>query len=1004
MRTATLIGLALLLSTPATSLAQVPPGAEWRTVVTEHFRVTFPAGLESLAGHATERLETTHARLSAEFGRAPRGPIEVLLTDFVDQSNGTATPFPGNRIVLYARPPTDHLSLGNFEDWLDILIVHELTHIFHLDVSGRLGSLVRGVFGRIPAPWPIFPAVMTPTWSIEGLATFVESDHTGAGRVHGSYHEMVLRTAVLGSAFDSIDRVSGTGPVWPGGSRAYIYGSLFADFIREVYGPDAHRKLIEATASAAVPPFLAFDRVASHALGKPFTELFDEWRDTLEARYAEVARAVRADGLTETERLTRAGYLVAHPRVAPDGRVAYAAYDARSTMATRVIDPATGAESVLARRNAITPIAWLPDGSILTTQPEFDGPYRIVSDLYRVDARGERRLTSGARLGEADVALDGRTVVAVQYTGGTNRLVVHDLETGQIRALTEARPNVHWSLPRWSPDGRRIAVARWLDGENGIVVLDREGRVTHRLSRGRGMDLAPTWSPDGRFVLFSSDRDGITNLYAVDLEVLEGGDDADALWQVTNLLTGAFYPEVSPDGRWIYFAAYDVDGFHLERMAFDPRDWRTPRPTTAQRGAIAGVAAGGTAAATESVASGPTTATESVAAASASPYSALWSMRPRYWLPAIEGGSETTGIFYGAMTSGTDLVGRHTYSAIASIEPKRGLFRGALAYDYAGWENPVLGLEFSRDWEHVDLGTRPEGAPDARLLIREDGIAATVTFLRQRWRSAARLTVGAERVAETRHLFDAPGYQPGYPGTVLAGWLASGAYARYQQHPFSISREDGVAFNATARGRYDLEPFTGEDGSTIDRGSIELLSQATAYRAVRRGRFANHVLAARFASLRRDGPGANTVAIGGASPSVSTALGHSLGTGNFLPVRGFEQGHLRGTRAWAASLEYRMPVAIINRGVGLWPIYFDRLSASAFVDAGAAWCGQGQVRDGLFCAASSTRPIASAGFEAALDVTVFYSGGARIRPGIAFPLRDDRGEGPSFYLLIAPSF
>src|SRR5690606_32155144 len=94
-------------------------------------------------------------------------------------------------------------------------------------------------------------------------------------------------------------------------------------------------------------------------------------------------------------------------------------------------------------------------------------------------------------------------------------------------------------------------------------------------------NTAPAWSPDGRWVLFGSDRSGIPNLYAVDVAAAlrahaAGTHAPPALRQVTNVLTGAFQPDVSPDGRTVAFAAYHHDGFRIEVMPFDTSLWRTP--------------------------------------------------------------------------------------------------------------------------------------------------------------------------------------------------------------------------------------------------------------------------------------------------------------------------------------------------------------------------------------------------------------------------------------------
>ena len=219
--------------------AQLPADASWRTISSAHFRVTYEAGLEPLARHAAASAERAHVALAALVGNAPRGTIDIVLADNTDQSNGYATPFPSNRIVVYAKPPVDLLELQYTRDWIELVVTHELAHVFHLDATSGFGRLVRTIFGRAPLPWPVFPAVGVPLWNVEGLAVGAESAVTGLGRVHGSYNEMVVRTAALAGHLDEYDRLGSTSPGWPGGSRVYVYGSLFMDYLARRYGADA---------------------------------------------------------------------------------------------------------------------------------------------------------------------------------------------------------------------------------------------------------------------------------------------------------------------------------------------------------------------------------------------------------------------------------------------------------------------------------------------------------------------------------------------------------------------------------------------------------------------------------------------------------------------------------------------------------------------------------------------------------------------------------------------
>ena len=59
---------------------QVPPDEAWRTINTEHFRVTFPERLEALGRRAAGRAELAYDALSESFVDPPGGRVDVLLT------------------------------------------------------------------------------------------------------------------------------------------------------------------------------------------------------------------------------------------------------------------------------------------------------------------------------------------------------------------------------------------------------------------------------------------------------------------------------------------------------------------------------------------------------------------------------------------------------------------------------------------------------------------------------------------------------------------------------------------------------------------------------------------------------------------------------------------------------------------------------------------------------------------------------------------------------------
>ncbi len=112
------------------------PNLDWRTLSTPHFFVHFNPNTEGFARRVAADAERAYAQLAAQF-HPPRGKIDIVISDDVDASNGSATPFPTNRIVVFANPPVTESALRYTNDWGQMVISHELTHIFHLRYRSR---------------------------------------------------------------------------------------------------------------------------------------------------------------------------------------------------------------------------------------------------------------------------------------------------------------------------------------------------------------------------------------------------------------------------------------------------------------------------------------------------------------------------------------------------------------------------------------------------------------------------------------------------------------------------------------------------------------------------------------------------------------------------------------------------------------------------------------------------------------------------------------------------
>lgn len=966
---------------------RVPPDESWRTLDTEHFRVTFPERLEDLARRAADRAEWAHARLSELFVRGPQGTIDLVITDHVDVSNGYATPFPSNRIVLYARPPVDSFLLGYFDDWMELLIVHELTHIFHLDRRGRYS--VRGLFGRIPVPVFGFPAITTPLWVIEGIATWYESAMTGEGRVLGTYHNMVLRTAALEGRFESIGQAGGWSPQWPGGLRAYIFGSMFFEHLMRKYGRDRMSAFVEAVEGQWIPYRL--DAAGKEAFGASLSNEWNEWskawRDSVEGLDA---RLSRFGAISNPERLTDGARYALYPQVSPDGSaLVYRRSDGRSDPRLISSAPDGGGESTVTRIRGGR-FAFTPRGDVLVGQLEYAGRYRLFSDIYRVTRDGVMdRLTHGARLTAPSAGPRDRAV-AVSEGDGASGLAQVDTRTGAVETLVHPEIGVYWAFPSVSPDGQRIAATRWIGGNHDVVLLDANGSFVSQVTHDRAMDFAPAWSADGQWLVWSSDRTGILNVFAARVD----GGQAKPPVMLTNVRTGAAWPSVDPSGQWLYFSGYHVDGWEIERIPFNPAAAPpAPRYTADSTRTAAGMTATEVATAADE--------RGARAGGQARAYSPSSTLRPRYWLPygtlSLSGNGTTPrtkalGTSVGAFTSGVDLVGRHAYSVGARIFLPTGGYSGGrgagfLLYRYAGLGNPTLGLLMSQNWdeERVRVGGRNGGAPADTMFILERTRRAFVstTLSRPRAWSAVSFTLSGGLLREDREALDTelrPADLSKYDsphstlGEVAAGFSASTA----RSHAFQMGRAAGATFFVRATRRFDLA------SDSLDDRSVDAVSGAFRTYAKLPGRgFAAPVLALRASAGAAGGPdsGRGYYKVGGVSRRL-------------FPVRGYENTQRSGRRAWAASLELRLPAALVNRAIRTPLLHFDRAFLTLFADAGNAWGQHNSPQE-------TPEPLLSAGAEFVYDFGILYVP-FRFRAGAGYGFTHPKGAVP--YFLLGTSF
>jgi Tol biopolymer transport system component len=246
------------------------------------------------------------------------------------------------------------------------------------------------------------------------------------------------------------------------------------------------------------------------------------------------------------------------------------------------VDPSQSTNRVsLGPANGLAPVSWSRDGTHLLLSDhgisESGGPRR---DLYVMNADGSQtRLTcDGQSLGEGSFSPDGAQVVfarqdlslyVVDATGGTPRLIVDSRTSGQAGSAA------------WSPDGSRIAYAKYLEtGPKGpafeIWTVNPDGSDARLLvdlgtCAGGFCTGGLAWSPDGSTLAFHSSRSALFGTQTK-AQIYTVRADGSGLRRIND---DGGQPSWSPDGSRIAFLrSNDFADVSLSTMARDGSDVR----------------------------------------------------------------------------------------------------------------------------------------------------------------------------------------------------------------------------------------------------------------------------------------------------------------------------------------------------------------------------------------------------------------------------------------------
>ena len=914
--------------------------------------------------------------LGEHLDQRPSEVVEILLSDDTDFANGSAGAVPYNAIRLFATAPDDMSALADYDDWLSELVTHEYTHILHVDNVSGLPALLNKIIGKtaVPNQWQ-------PRWVLEGLAVAMETAHTSGGRLRSSQFDMYLRADVLEDHFAGLDQMSGAPRRFPGANVWYLYGSAFIAFINDTYGPNVFAAVADDYGAQVLP--WGINRSIRRVTGRTYEDLYAAWLSTLKQRYLTQAAALRARGLREGRRLTRRGENAAGARLTgacttlgkpslvyerDDGQTTGGIYE----LALDGSEP----EGTLRARAAGQQVSVAPDCSLVFDSSAISQRRYDFQDLFRqlpgTSSREEgdtrERLSHGLRARYADVSPDGRSVVYVTNDRSTSTLRIAELtaeyELVNARALVPSARFEQAYTPRFSADGRSVVYSAWSTGGfRDIRLVDVATGQFRELSHDRAMDQQPVFSHDGKRVYFASDRSGVSNIYAYELA-------SGQLRQVTNVLNGAYYPELSEDERTLVYTGYTSRGWDLFVLDNQPQNWLEPLPYQDTR---------------------PTAPSPSVVRYPIQPYSALPTLRPHQYY--VQYGPGAFGNQFLITTNGGDIAGLHAISAALSVPIDTTRGEPGLSLDYAYGRQPYsFQLSgFRSSTPRNDYSYSDQKPP---IIEHLTGVATGVSLYAGGDNEAqyAALSYTAAEFATKLPLGLPDPYAPlplephrGFLGLLHLGY----SYSNAESTNYAISLERGFSLSV---GTDYADRVIGSETSVTSFSAV-----ATGYLKLPWAR--HQVLAVALSGGTGGGtyPRRGLFSIGGfGDVPLVDAFRSNLRQSGFR-LRGYKPGQFPGNDFNLVNVEYRTPLWYADRGVSTLPVFLRTLSGAVFFDYGAAY-DRIDLKDPLALF------HAGVGAEMWVDLFVGYYMSTNLRLGFAKGLDSTAPHGVQSYTVLSSAF
>ncbi len=928
--------------------AQVDPKIEWKVMKLPHFDLMYDAKHQELANLYADRLEDSYQVLSTYFERLPRRTV-VVLNDRTDLTNGYATAIPYRTIGVYPVLPGPNDTISDFGDWARELSLHELTHVLSFEPRRGIVTGLYSTFGNI-----ITPNLLLPRWFLEGVAVDLETRTSENGRLRSPYQDAMIRAMYLDQTLFQVQlaEINETSiHTWPQGARPYLFGSLMWSELITRHGQKLIAELHGQYGGRV--PFL-IDTPLLEKAGKNYEQLFSETQTELVQRAKKQADTLAKVPFTAgTELQFPRAVENFSPMISPDGRkMIFLSKNAANKRSVRILErpsihipfDASHEKAEIKQRfgetlpemnpaprgldehghddappgGTIHRLSWFADSrKFIFDKLDSINRFSERSDLYTFDLEAMKveRLTRNERAREASVSPNSQLVTFVKLDAGRTHLGLLAMDSRKTRILHSPPLQARISHPTFINEDEIIFSERF---------QGRESLRIYSLSRGSLRNELPN-HPNARFpfrtpsgIAFNSALNGTSNLYLASEDL----KTARPLTHTSTFMAASTYDESRQEA---YVSELTSRGFQIRRVSLAqtklPAELPKIEPMMADR-----------------YPKPDPRPVPVIEKPEPEPYRIGSYLLPHYWLPNFyfyDGGAQI-----GGMTSGTDPLGKHTYSltAVYDTQPKETSFNFLYLNNTTEALIQLQALDFKTSLINTSIEFRQQQYDLASLW---EITALSPDFY---------LGLGLRWLGRDYSIPDNLKTESFGP-TMLAN------YSDLNMSGAQISPESGQSFQFSA-----AEFLQGGEQSEDFR-----LVQASLQKYFSKWLPERHAIMTRLQGQFID----KNITI--ANAGISVANNPFLNTlPPFYIMRGYLNGQFLGKSLANYSFEYRFPLQYTYRGSGTTPLFIKRLHAAVIADGltvdGFSYNQQASVYERV----PSWRSFWSAGAEVKADVTLGY--------------------------------